>query len=84
MNTLLALLATHGPQVELAKVCELFGLSVEEAAKRAARQALPVPCYRIGSQKSPWIVDAPALADYLNSQRAKARKEWSAINGDAA
>jgi hypothetical protein len=67
--------------VPLARCAELFGYSPDEAAKRAARAALPVPAFRCGSQKSPWLVNVEDLADYLETQRLQALQEWKKVNG---
>ncbi|WP_430980715.1 pyocin activator PrtN family protein [Stenotrophomonas terrae] len=45
--------------------CHHFGKTPEEANKRAARQLLPVPVFRLGSQKSPWLVAADVLAAHI-------------------
>jgi len=67
-------------QVPLERCANVFGLTPDEAAKRAARAALPVPAYRAGSQKSPWLVDVEDLANYLGAQKAKASDEWRKVN----
>ena len=67
--------------VPLSRCAELFGYSPDEAAKRAARAALPVPAFRCGSQKSPWLVNVEDLADYIESQRRQALQEWRRVNG---
>lgn len=82
MNTLFALMAEYETvNIPLDRVCPLFGLSAEEAAKRAIRHQLPVPAYRAGTQKSPWIVDAQALANYLDTKMAEAKDEWQRVRG---
>ena len=58
--------------VPLARCAELFGYSPDEAAKRAARAALPVPAFRRGSQKSPWLINVEDLDAYLEDQRRQA------------
>jgi len=67
--------------VPLTRCAELFGCSPDEAAKRAARAALPVPAFRCGRQKSPWLVNVEDLADYIESQRRQALQEWQKVNG---
>ncbi len=80
MNTFFALLAEHGTaQIPLERVCSLFGLSPKEANTRAKRQDLPVPAYRVGSQQSPWLIDAGQLAAFLDDAKAKAAIEWRKI-----
>jgi len=51
----------------------------EEANKRAALQSLPMPVFRLGSQKSPWLVAADVLPVYNDEQRADAAKAWGNI-----
>lgn len=80
MNTLFSLLAQYETaQIPLDQCCHLFGLKPEEAAKRAGRHALPVPAFRIGTQKSPWLVDARTLAEHLDILRTNAAREWDKI-----
>lgn len=85
MNTFFALLAEYGTaQIPLDRCCGKFGLSAAEAAKRAGRQALPVPVYRAGTQKAPWLVSAQDLANYLDRCREQAAQDWQRIHGSAA
>ncbi|WP_305805957.1 pyocin activator PrtN family protein [Stenotrophomonas sp. YIM B06876] len=85
MKTLMLLMAEYGTaQIPLAKCAPLFGLTPAEAAKRAIRAALPVPAFRLASQKSPWIIDAPALAAYVDRQREAAELEWKKIQSASA
>ncbi len=82
MNTLFLLMAEfQTAQIPLERVCPMFGLTLSEAAKRAARASLPVPAYRLASQKSPWLVDINALASYLDQKRAVAEDEWHRVRG---
>jgi hypothetical protein len=84
MNTFFALMAEYGTgQIPLDKCAHLFGLSSEEAAKRANRQTLPVPAFRVGSQKSPWLIDAAKLASHLDGLKVQAARDWHRINGNA-
>lgn len=77
MNTLFALLAQYGTaQIPLDRCADLFGLDPEMAKKRAGMHSLPVPAYRAGSAKSPWLVDANSLATYLDERKAQAESEW--------
>lgn len=57
-----------------------FGLTEREARRAAARQLLPVPCYRLGSQKSPWLVSADALAAYIRRKQSEAEADWKRIH----
>lgn len=83
MNTFFALMAEYGTcYIPLSRCAHLFGLTPEEAAKRANRLRLPVPAFRAGSQKSPWLVDASQLAAYLDDLRLKATDEWQRIRNN--
>lgn len=82
ISTFFALMAEFGTsEIPLEDVCEkFFGLKPDMAKKRASRQQLPVTAYRGGTQKSPWLVSAQDLADYIDKQRTKARREWDQVN----
>ena len=79
--TYFGLLAEFGTaEIPLEKVCEkYFGLSVTKAKRRAAMQQLPIPAYRIGSQKSPWLISAADLALHIDHQRESAASRWQAM-----
>lgn len=83
MNTLFALMAEFNTaEIPLEKVCEkFFGLSERKAKQRASTHELPVPAYRGGSQKSPWLVNVQDLANYIDNCREKARLDWEKLNG---
>lgn len=79
-TTVFLLLAEFGTgHIPLEKCCHHFGMKPEEACKRATRQALPVPVFRLGSQKSPWLVSADVLAAYIDNQRNEATKQWQKL-----
>ena len=80
--TYFGLLAEFGTaEIPLEKVCEkYFGLSVTKAKRRAGMQQLPIPAYRIGSQKSPWLISAADLARHIDRQRQSATSQWEAMN----
>lgn len=81
-STYFALLATYQkPHVPLAEVAHLFGLSAEEAARRAPRQDLPVPVHRAGGQKSPWLVDLHRLATHLDERSREAAELHALVHG---
>lgn len=88
MKTLFLLLAEFDgradiPLEDVAK--KYLDLSYAEASRRAARCELPFPAYRPGgTQKSPWLVRLSDLAEWLDQQAEKARKEWGKVNGRAA
>jgi hypothetical protein len=82
VNTFFSLLAEYGTgHIPLDKCAHIFGLGADEASKRANRQALPVPTFRAGSQKSPWLVDATVLASYLDQRKIEAARDWRRIHG---
>lgn len=85
MNTLFALMAEfETADIPLEKICEkYFGLSYKTAQSRAATQQLPIPVYKAGSNKSPWLVSAADLAKYIDQLRAQARKDHEKINNAA-
>lgn len=80
MKTFFALMAEFGTaQIPVERCAALFGLSPKKAEEYASRQKLPVPAFRIGSQKSPWLVDAHQLAEHLDAAKEQARKDWERI-----
>jgi hypothetical protein len=80
--TYFGLLAEFGEsEIPLDRVCrKYFGLSVSKAKRRAGLQRLPVPAYRAGSQKSPWLISAADLAKHIDDQRQSASDQWAAMN----
>ena len=68
----------HAPHVPLREISErYFGLSYEEAARRAGRNALPVPTFRLtDSQKAPVMVSCEDLGNYIDKRRDEAAKAW--------
>jgi len=74
MNTYFGILAEFGEaNILLEKVApKYFGLSYEEARRRAPSKLLPCRVFRLGGQKSPWLVSASDLADLIDRQRVKA------------
>ncbi len=81
MNTHFALLAIYGDvNIPLEKCCmEFFGLSPKRAAEAANKQALPVPAYRLGSNKSQWFMDIKLLAEYIDYRKIEAENEWRSV-----
>ncbi len=84
MNTYFGLMAEFNGRTELPLeevAPRFFGISRRTAAFRAGAQALPVPAYRAGdSQKSPWLVSAIDLAQYIDKKRAEALEQWKLVN----
>ncbi len=77
--TYFGLLAEFGEsEIPLERVCEkYFGLSTPKAKRRACLQQLPIPAYRAGSQKSPWLISAIDLAQHIDEKRTIAAREWA-------
>lgn len=71
-STYFGLLAEFGEaNIPLARVApKYFGLSFEEARRRAPTQMLPCAVFRLGGQKSPWL-DLAELIDRRRGQAAK-------------
>jgi hypothetical protein len=66
--------------IQLEKCCFLFGMSHDEAKRAASRQKLPVPTFRLGSQKSPWLISAETLAVHINTKKAASEVDWRKLN----
>jgi len=80
-RTLFLLLAEYGTgQIPVERCAAHFGMAPDEAKRAAARQKLPIPAFRLGSQKSPWLVSAEALASYIDTQKKAAAAEWKKLN----
>ncbi len=79
-----AILAKYGDtNIPLEKCCDdLFGISLKKALDYARTNELPVPVYRLGSQKSKWFVDAKVLADYIDIKKQAAMNDWKRITGN--
>lgn len=73
-STYFGLLAEFGEaHIPLEKVApKYFGLSPNEAKRRAVMKLLPVPVFRLSSQKSPWLVSAADLAELIDERRRRA------------
>jgi hypothetical protein len=73
-STYFGLLAEFGEaNIPLARVApKYFGLSFPEARRRAPSKLLPCRAFRLGGQKSPWLVSATDLAELIDVRRAKA------------
>ncbi len=73
-STYFGLLAEFGEaNIPLERVAtKYFGLSCAEARRRAPAKRLPCRAFRLGGQKSPWLVSATDLAELIDSRRQKA------------
>lgn len=77
--TSLALMSIYkSPTIPLQDICErYFSLSYEEALKKAARNELPVPAFRLtSSRKAPMMISAEALGNWIDKTEADAKKLW--------
>ncbi len=81
-STYFSLLAEFGTaQIPLESMCrQYFCLSPAEAKRRASRCTLPIPTIRLATNKSPHIVKAECLANYIDEQLLKAKKQWNDVN----
>lgn len=82
MKTVFLLMAEfETPNIPLEDIRErYFGLSKEEASKKAKQHSLPVPAFRMGGQRSPWFVHVEELAKYIDELNAKQREIWKKMN----
>jgi len=73
-STYFGLLAEFGEaNIPLERVApKYFGLSFKEARRRAPAKMLPCPVFRLGGQKSPWLVSVTDLAELIDLRRGKA------------
>jgi hypothetical protein len=78
-STYFGLLAEFGEaNIPLARIApKYFGLSYDEARRRAASKQLPCRAFRLGGQKSPWLVSASDLAELIDKRRERADMEQS-------
>ena len=80
-STMFFLLAEFGTgQIPVEDCAKYFGKSKSDAKADAARQKLPVPTFRLGSQKSPWLVSADVLAAYIDQNKQAAMASWQNLN----
>jgi hypothetical protein len=72
-STYFGLLAEFGEaNIPLARVApKYFGLSFEEARRRAPTKMLPCRAFRLGGQKSPWLISAADLAELIDYRRER-------------
>lgn len=83
-RTLFLLLAEFGTgHIPVERCAHHFGMTADEAKRAATRQKLPVPAFRLGSQKSPWLVSAEALAEHIDQAKTAATKDWQRLNSAA-
>ena len=83
MNTEFLLWAQYESAVlRLADVAQDFlGMSPAKASRLAGSRELPVPAFRLGSQKSPWFIHVVDLAAHIDRQREEAAAELALVQG---
>jgi hypothetical protein len=65
--------------VPLFDVCDKYlGLSSKKAGQMANTATLALPAFRLGSQKTPWLVSLVDLAKLIDEKEAEARTDWEA------
>ena len=82
VSTFFALLAEfQTSEIPLENVCEkYFGMSVQKAKQKASYQDLPLPVFKVGSQKSRWLVSVKDLANLIDTRRDEAEEIWRKLN----
>lgn len=77
-HTHFALLAQFGDvNIPLEKVCKpFFGMEPRKANEHACLQDLPVPAFKLGGKRSPWLLDAQKLAEYIDKKKLEAENDW--------
>lgn len=77
-----ALVEAYGAiHVPLSKVNDLFGYrTVDSAVKASKAGKLPVPIYRLGGSRSPWLIDVRDLARFIDVQRLAAKPERMTVD----
>lgn len=85
MKTVFLLMAEfETATIPLEKVAEKYlGMEPEHAARLARTLKLPIPAFRLGGQKSKWVVHLDDLARYIDACRDEQAKAWKDMN-DAA
>ncbi|MEP7243705.1 MAG: pyocin activator PrtN family protein [Gammaproteobacteria bacterium] len=75
-STYFGLLAEFGEaNIPLTRVApKYFGLSADEAKRRAPGKELPCRVFRLGGQKTPWLVSASDLAELIDKARQDAAR----------
>lgn len=82
ISTYFGLLAEFGGRahVPLSEIAPRYlGIDSRKAEDRARLHRLPIPTFRLGSQKSPRLVSMADLAAWIDEQRAAAKAEWEGM-----
>lgn len=79
--TLFLLLAEFGTgHIPVERCAHHFGMAPEEGKRMAARQKHPIPAFRLGPQKSPWLLSADSLAGHIDTAKEAAKAEWDKLH----
>ena len=66
-----------GPVAPLAAISvKYLGVGIRKAGDQAKAGVFPIPCHRLGTQKSPWLVSLVDLASLIDSKADAARTDW--------
>ncbi len=69
--------------VPLFSICEKYlVLGSRKAGALALTGTLPLPAFRLGSQKSPWLVSLTDLAHLIDRKAQEAKTDWEANQVD--
>jgi hypothetical protein len=60
---------------------DFLGMSERQAKERAASGTLDLPAFRLGSQKSQWVVKVEDFCDLVDARAAQARARWEVVTG---
>jgi glutamate formiminotransferase len=68
--------------IPLDEICKTtFGLCIQVARQRAAKQLLPIPVFKFNnSKRAPYFVKKDALEKYMNECIKNGLKEWESVN----
>ena len=60
---------------------EYFGISTKaEADRRAKRHELPVPAFKLGKQRSTWLIHVEELASFIDKTALEQKETWKRMN----
>lgn len=86
MNTVFLLMAEYETTAIPLKTiaAKYFGITNDRQLNEKARHnEFPFPIFRSGGQKSDWMVSLQDLAEWLDSQREKAKHRFELLNNTA-